>query len=232
MEVSSSFLPPTDIDTHMIYAAQQRLDGYTEAVHHAIRRKATFDRKVMRSKAGVVEFQKGQLVQVYNNKLAQTLSTERKITPLWSPPRRVTERLLNSYKLETLDGASLDGLFNARRLRGFTPREGTELAAQQKVFEETLAAQESVVVGQDEVQSAEPARIEEEEAAEEDPRNAELVEAELGRPEMEGLDMGRDEGFFYEDEGEEVQDDDDIGIGARVAARRRGRLHNGEGQME
>ena len=39
-------------------------------------------------------------------------------------------------------------------------------------------------------------------------------------------------GFFYEDEGEEVQDDDDIGIGARVAARRRGRLHNGGGQME
>ncbi|KIK00110.1 hypothetical protein K443DRAFT_60747, partial [Laccaria amethystina LaAM-08-1] len=57
-----------------------------EAVQHAVRRKATFDRKVLKSKAGVVEFKKGQLVQVYNNKLAQTLSAERKITPLWSPP--------------------------------------------------------------------------------------------------------------------------------------------------
>ena len=35
MEVSSSFLPPSDIDTHMTYTAQQRLDGYAEAVHHA-----------------------------------------------------------------------------------------------------------------------------------------------------------------------------------------------------
>ena len=37
----------------------------------------------MKSKAGVVEFKKGQLVQIYNNKLAQTLSMEHKITPLW-----------------------------------------------------------------------------------------------------------------------------------------------------
>jgi len=36
MEVSSSFLPPSDIDTHMAYAAQQQLNGYTEAVHHAV----------------------------------------------------------------------------------------------------------------------------------------------------------------------------------------------------
>ena len=86
MEVSSSFLPPSDIDTHMTYAAQQRLDGYTEAVHHAVQRKAAFDHKVIKLKAGVVEFKKGQLVQVYNNKLAQTLSTECKITSLWSPP--------------------------------------------------------------------------------------------------------------------------------------------------
>ncbi|KIJ93683.1 hypothetical protein K443DRAFT_58077, partial [Laccaria amethystina LaAM-08-1] len=57
-----------------------------EAVHHAIRRKATFDRKVLKSKAGVVEFKNGQLVQVFRDKLASTLSTERKLAPLWSPP--------------------------------------------------------------------------------------------------------------------------------------------------
>ena len=232
MEVSSSFLPPSDIDTHMTYAAQQRLDRYAEAVHHAVRRKAAFDRKVIKSKAGVVEFKKGQLVQVYNNKLAQTLSTERKITPLWSPPRRVAEHLLNSYKLETLDGTALDGLFNARRLRGFMPREGTELAAQQKLFEEKLASQESGEAGEGEVQNTESTGIEGEKAAEEEPQDAEGEETELERTEIEELDVGEDVGFFYEDEGEEVQDDDDIGIGARVAARRRGCLHNGGGQME
>ncbi|KIJ93199.1 hypothetical protein K443DRAFT_50545, partial [Laccaria amethystina LaAM-08-1] len=57
-----------------------------EAVHHAVRRKTAFDRRVRASKAGVVNFEKGQLVQVYENKLASTLSTERKIAPMWSPP--------------------------------------------------------------------------------------------------------------------------------------------------
>jgi len=67
----------------------------------------------MKSKAGVVEFKKGQLVQIYNNKLAQTLSMEHKITPLWSPPHQITKCLLNSYRLKMLDGVSLNGLFNA-----------------------------------------------------------------------------------------------------------------------
>ena len=124
VEVSSSFLPPSDIDNHMTYTAQQRLDGYAEAVQHAVRRKAAFDRRVIKSKAGVVEFKEGQLVQVYRNKIALKLGTERKLTPLWSPPRRVIERLLNSYRLETLEGVPLDGLFNARHLRNFSPREG------------------------------------------------------------------------------------------------------------
>jgi len=106
MEVSSSFLPPSDIDTHMTYTAQQQLDGYAEAVHHTVQRKVAFDHRVMKSKAGIVEFKKGQLVQVYRNKLALTLSTERKLVPMWSPPHHITEHLLNSYKLETLQGTS------------------------------------------------------------------------------------------------------------------------------
>jgi len=110
MEVSSSFLTPSNINT------QQRLDGYAEAVHHAVWRKVAFDHRVMKSKAGIVEFKKGQLVQVYRNKLMLTLSTEHKLAPMWSPPHCITERLLNSYKLETLQGTPLDGMFNARHL--------------------------------------------------------------------------------------------------------------------
>jgi hypothetical protein len=55
---------------------------------------------------------------------------------MWSEPHRISERLLNSYKLETLEGQPLDGEYHARRLRVFKPREGTELAAQQKEVEE------------------------------------------------------------------------------------------------
>ena len=51
-------------------------------------------------------------------------------------PHRILERLLNSYKLETLNGQPVDGEFHTRRLRKFIPREGTELAIQQKEVEE------------------------------------------------------------------------------------------------
>ena len=126
---------PQDFDTHVAYAAQQRLDGYSEAVRHAMNRKTRFDRRVLESKEGEVTFKKGQLVQVFRNDMAKSIGTERKLMPMWSEPHRVSERMLNSYKLETLDGQPLDGEYHARRLREFTPREGTELALQQKTVE-------------------------------------------------------------------------------------------------
>jgi hypothetical protein len=60
---------------------------------------------------------------------------------MWSGPRRITERILNSYKLETLEGQPLDGEYHARRLREFIPREGTELATQQKEWEARQTAE-------------------------------------------------------------------------------------------
>ena len=97
--------------------------------------KTRFDRRVLDSKEGEVIFEKGQLVQIYRNDLAKSIGTERKLTPMWSEPHRVSERILNSYKLETLNGQPLDGEYHARRLRRFIPREGTELAAQQREVE-------------------------------------------------------------------------------------------------
>ena len=55
---------------------------------------------------------------------------------MWLEPHCVTECILNSYKLETLDRQPLDGEYHARRLKEFILREGTELAAQQKEWEE------------------------------------------------------------------------------------------------
>ena len=109
LEVSTAFLMPTNIDTHMAYVAQQWLDGYAEAVHHTLRRKATFDHKILKSKPGEVIFYRGQLVQVYQSDLAGTLSTEKKLATMWSPPHRISDCIAKSYKLETLDGALLEG---------------------------------------------------------------------------------------------------------------------------
>ena len=93
----------------MAYAAQQRLNGYSEAVQHAIDRKMRFDRKVLNSREGEVMFEKGQLVQTYRNDLAKSIDMEHKLMPMWSEPCRVKECILNSYKLEMLNGQPMDG---------------------------------------------------------------------------------------------------------------------------
>jgi hypothetical protein len=137
-------LPITNEDTalQMAYVAQQRLDGYAEAVAHALKRKTTFDKRVLAQKPGEVTFSKGQLVQIYRNDLDFTFKTERKLLPKWSSPQRAVKRHLNSYELETLKGDSLPGSFSARRLRRFIPKEGTKLAEEQIQIEEQLAREE------------------------------------------------------------------------------------------
>jgi hypothetical protein len=135
LEVSSSAPAPQDFNTHMAYTAQQRLNGYSEAIRHAMDRKTRFDRRVLNSREGEVSFEKGHLVQTHRSDLAKSIGSERKLAPMWTEPHRVSEKILNSYKLETLDGQPIDGEFHARRLRKFTPREGTELAAQQREIE-------------------------------------------------------------------------------------------------
>ena len=50
---------------------------------------------------------------------------------MWSVPRRVATRKLNSYTLETLSGLPLAGVYNSRRLRIFEPRAGTKLAMEE-----------------------------------------------------------------------------------------------------
>ena len=58
---------------------------------------------------------------------------------------------MNSYQLETLNGVVLDGDFHAWRLRIFTLREGTILAAGQKKFEDSVAAEQENVEKEEEV---------------------------------------------------------------------------------
>ena len=226
LELSTTFLPPTDIDTHMAYVAQQRLDGYSEAVHHAIRRKARFDRKVLKSKAGEVVFHRGQLVQVYRSDLENTLSTDKKLAIRWSHPRRVVERLSNSYRLETLDGALLDGEFSARRLREFTPRNGTELAEQQKEFMTKVQEKEAERLKQ------EAEMVEKLRRSNDAGQQTQTDDADNHNGGTMGLEtMDEEQGFFYEEEEAPEEQEEGESIADRVT-RRRGRRHLGEGQME
>jgi hypothetical protein len=139
---ASSPISVTNVATQMAYVAQQRLDGYAAAVSHALKRKNTFDRKVLKQSPGEVVFSKGQLVQIYRSDLDFTFKTERKLLPKWSSPQRIKSRNLNAYTLETLSGDPIQGTFSARRLRRFLPLEGTKLAEEQKLVEEKSAEEE------------------------------------------------------------------------------------------
>lgn len=103
-----------NITVQMAYIDQQRLDGANHTALHAVKRKATFDRKVQRTNAGEVVFTENQLVQVYDNSLDTTLSTMRKLLPQWSAPCRIVQRAGNSYTLRTLEGFPVPGWFHAR----------------------------------------------------------------------------------------------------------------------
>lgn len=126
------------------------MDGYAEMVAHAIRRKSVFDKRVLARKPGEVIFSKGQLVQIYRSDLDYTFKTDRKLLPKWSTPQRVVSRNLNSYTLEKLDGTPIAGHFSARRLREFTPKEGTVLARQQaEIIQQTRATDDGETTGRD-----------------------------------------------------------------------------------
>ncbi|KAG6807464.1 hypothetical protein H0H92_007364, partial [Tricholoma furcatifolium] len=133
-ERSTEPMTSADVFTHMVYAEQQQLDGYAEAVAHAMKWKSIFDRKV--EKHGEVVFQTGDLVQVYRSDFDYTFQMECKLLPKWSRPHRVASRNVNSYYLETTEGKPIDGVFSARRLRRFEPKEGSKLDLEQKAMEE------------------------------------------------------------------------------------------------
>ena len=59
---------------------------------------------------------------------------------------------MNSYMLESLEGEPLRGDYSARRLREFIPREGTELAREQRDFKARQEEQGNMAdVGENEV---------------------------------------------------------------------------------
>jgi hypothetical protein len=139
-----SALPTTEeIETQMAYVDQHRFDGYSQIVEHAQRRKASFDKQVLAHPPREVVFKAGDLVQVYRSDLDFTFSTDRKLLPKFSAPRRVVSRNQNSYQLETLEGFPIAGKFSSRRLRQFIPRRGTELDEAQVAIEDEWRRREA-----------------------------------------------------------------------------------------
>ena len=80
---------PNNVALQMAYVTQQCLNGYSEAVTHAMKRKTVFNKRILTKNPGEVIFLKGQLIQIYRNNLDYTFKTERKLLPKWSTPHRV-----------------------------------------------------------------------------------------------------------------------------------------------
>lgn len=83
---------PTDIDisgtkepteneanVQMAYAAQQHLNRYMAVVEHAVKRKAVFDRRLLKGKRKLSPFKKENLVQIYRSNMDYTFKAERKM---------------------------------------------------------------------------------------------------------------------------------------------------------
>jgi hypothetical protein len=135
LEISTSELAENQVGLQNVYLEQQTLDAYSHVVEHAIKRKEAFDKRVMNSRDGVIEYRKGDLVQIRDSSLDLTLSTESKILPRWGQPHRVVDCIRNSYRLETIHGLPVRGTISARRLRRFNLRRGTELFEEQTKLE-------------------------------------------------------------------------------------------------
>lgn len=150
LEISCKELAEADIRIQNQYVIQQNLDAYSHIVEHAHKRKTAFDCKVAALRDGVIEFTKGDLVQIRDSKLDFTLATEAKLLPRWGAPHRIIDQIRNSYRVETIHGLPVAGRVSARRLRRFIPRPGTTLAsAQLKVESERVAKPNKPMEGAD-----------------------------------------------------------------------------------
>ncbi|KAG2743091.1 hypothetical protein P692DRAFT_201809315 [Suillus brevipes Sb2] len=144
-----------------------------------MKRKAAFDKRILQRAPGEVLFKPGQLVQVYRSDLDYTFKTERKLLPKWSVPRRITSRLRNLYKLETLEGVPLQGEYSARRLRAFTPRTGTTLAKKQEEYEKKLEERRENT--QESPEEEDEEEVEEDTTQNDDETDGEEEEVDIGK---------------------------------------------------
>jgi hypothetical protein len=207
---------------------------------HAMHRKRRFNKKVHASRAGIVEFKQGNLVQYYRSDLHSTLHTEKKLMPMWLTPHQVTKRLINSYELETVDDTPLEGEFSARRLRSFTPKEGTLLVENQTQWEQTereRRKEEDEEEDKVEMEDSRKSCMEGQEREKDEDEEDEVRDLEAEKDER--CEADQENQTTVEDVSEDDSEDNNIEteskhdtIASRIAMRQQGRCHIGGGQID
>ena len=108
--VSTAELTEAEVCIQNQYVAQKGLDVYAHIVEHTVKCKAAFDREVELSRDRIVEYWKGDLVQIHDSKLNFTLATQAKLLPHWGAPHQIVDEKCNSYRLETIQGLPVGGM--------------------------------------------------------------------------------------------------------------------------
>ena len=80
-------------------------------VEHTAKCKVAFDHKVASSHNGVIDYKRGDLVQIQDLRLDLTLLMEAKLLPHWGTPHWVVGQQCNSYQLEIVQGVPIGGMF-------------------------------------------------------------------------------------------------------------------------
>ena len=106
----------------MALAEIMRMESLTWHITDSARRRAYANDAVT-----PIEFEVGDMVQVYDATLDMTHKAEKKILPRWSGPRLVVLKGINSYKLARLNGSVLSKDFHVNHLRGFVARPHSKL---------------------------------------------------------------------------------------------------------
>ena len=106
----------------MALAEIMRMESLTRHITDSERRRAYANDAVT-----PIEFEVGDMVQVYDATLDMTHKAEKKILPRWSGPRLVVLKGINSYKLARLNGSVLSRDFHVNHLRGFVARPHSKL---------------------------------------------------------------------------------------------------------
>jgi hypothetical protein len=111
-----------DVEDRIALAEIMRDQSFTRHTADAERRRKHSDKATH-----PIQFQVGDLVQIYDTHWDFSVSSDRKLAPRWSAPRIIVSQGTNSYRIARMDGTLIDRNIHANHVRGFVVRPETPL---------------------------------------------------------------------------------------------------------
>jgi hypothetical protein len=113
---------PESVSENLALSDMLHMNAHLLQLEDAERQKTAWDERTP-----AVNFEIGDLVQIFDSKLEGSYKSVNKLIPRWSKPHIITGKSLNSYTLSTLLGTAIPGLFHSCRLHTYIPLRGSQL---------------------------------------------------------------------------------------------------------